>query len=125
MVETVMGMLFANVPAIYVDAICRSAFMRALSTGIKLRLKVNGVDVFKPEDLKNTGKGREDDGVCSPHRRRGTSVPTLVMHARDDAVVAFDLGGRLAAGIPGARFVPPPSSQPGHHHPSISVGSIR
>jgi pimeloyl-ACP methyl ester carboxylesterase len=34
------------------------------------------------------------------------SVPTLVMHAGDDALVAFDQGRRLAAGIPGARFVP-------------------
>ncbi len=34
------------------------------------------------------------------------SVPTLVMHARDDGVVPFDQGRRLAAGIPGARFVP-------------------
>ena len=34
------------------------------------------------------------------------SVPTLVMHARDDAVVPFDQGRRLAAGVPGARFVP-------------------
>jgi class 3 adenylate cyclase/pimeloyl-ACP methyl ester carboxylesterase len=34
------------------------------------------------------------------------SVPTLVLHARDDAVVPFDQGRRLAAGIPGARFVP-------------------
>jgi len=34
------------------------------------------------------------------------SVPTLVMHARDDAVVPFEQGRRLAAGIPGARFVP-------------------
>jgi class 3 adenylate cyclase/pimeloyl-ACP methyl ester carboxylesterase len=34
------------------------------------------------------------------------SVPTLVMHARDDARVPFDQGRRLAAGIPAARFVP-------------------
>jgi pimeloyl-ACP methyl ester carboxylesterase len=34
------------------------------------------------------------------------SVPTLEMHARDDARVPFDQGRRLAAGIPGARFVP-------------------
>ena len=33
-------------------------------------------------------------------------VPTLVMHARDDARVPFDAGRRMAAGIPGARFVP-------------------
>jgi pimeloyl-ACP methyl ester carboxylesterase len=34
------------------------------------------------------------------------SVPALVMHARDDAIAPFDQGRRLAAGIPGARFVP-------------------
>ncbi|HEY7362921.1 MAG TPA: alpha/beta fold hydrolase [Methylomirabilota bacterium] len=34
------------------------------------------------------------------------SVPTLVMHARDDARVPFEAGRRMAAGIPGARFVP-------------------
>jgi len=34
------------------------------------------------------------------------TVPTLVMHARDDARVPFDAGRRMAAGIPGARFVP-------------------
>ena len=33
------------------------------------------------------------------------SVPTLVLHARDDAVVGFEAGRRLAAGIPGTRFV--------------------
>jgi class 3 adenylate cyclase/pimeloyl-ACP methyl ester carboxylesterase len=37
------------------------------------------------------------------------TVPTLVMHARDDTRVPFDAGRRLAAGIPGARFVALPS----------------
>jgi pimeloyl-ACP methyl ester carboxylesterase len=32
-------------------------------------------------------------------------APTLVMHARGDAQVPIDAGRRLAAGIPGARFV--------------------
>jgi pimeloyl-ACP methyl ester carboxylesterase/DNA-binding CsgD family transcriptional regulator len=34
------------------------------------------------------------------------SVPTLVMHVRDDGVVPFDEGRLVAASIPGARFVP-------------------
>jgi DNA-binding winged helix-turn-helix (wHTH) protein/pimeloyl-ACP methyl ester carboxylesterase len=34
------------------------------------------------------------------------TVPTLVMHARGDAQVPFELGRSMAAGIPGARFVP-------------------
>ena len=33
-------------------------------------------------------------------------VPTLVVHARGDAVVPFDASRRLAASIPGARLVP-------------------
>ena len=33
------------------------------------------------------------------------TVPTLVLHCRDDAVVPFDESRRLAASIPGARFV--------------------
>jgi pimeloyl-ACP methyl ester carboxylesterase len=37
------------------------------------------------------------------------TTPTLVMHARDDARVPFDAGRRLAAAIPGARFVSLPS----------------
>jgi pimeloyl-ACP methyl ester carboxylesterase len=37
------------------------------------------------------------------------TVPTLVMHARDDARVPFELGRRLAAGIPTARLVSLPS----------------
>jgi class 3 adenylate cyclase/pimeloyl-ACP methyl ester carboxylesterase len=34
------------------------------------------------------------------------AVPTLVMHARDEARVPFEAGRRMAAGIPGARLVP-------------------
>jgi pimeloyl-ACP methyl ester carboxylesterase len=34
------------------------------------------------------------------------SVPTLVLHTRDEARVPFEAGRRMAAGIPGARFVP-------------------
>ena len=36
-------------------------------------------------------------------------TPTLVMHSRGDARVPFDEGRKLAAMIPGARFVPPES----------------
>lgn len=41
---------------------------------------------------------------------RQLQVPTLVLHARGDARVPFDEGLRLAALIPGARFVPLASS---------------
>jgi pimeloyl-ACP methyl ester carboxylesterase len=34
------------------------------------------------------------------------SVPTLVVHYRDDRMIPFEAGRELAAGIPGARFVP-------------------
>jgi pimeloyl-ACP methyl ester carboxylesterase len=34
------------------------------------------------------------------------STPTLVLHGREDAVAPFEGGRRIAAMIPGARFVP-------------------
>ena len=40
------------------------------------------------------------------------NVPTLVLHARDDARVPFETGRRMAAGIPGAQFV----ALPGRNH---------
>ncbi|HJM49328.1 MAG TPA: alpha/beta fold hydrolase [Alphaproteobacteria bacterium] len=42
----------------------------------------------------------------------GISVPTLVLHCRDDGIVPFDAGRRMAASIPGARFV----ALEGHNH---------
>ena len=32
-------------------------------------------------------------------------VPTLVLHAREDAIAPFEAGRQMASGIPGARFV--------------------
>jgi pimeloyl-ACP methyl ester carboxylesterase len=52
--------------------------------------------------------GETDVTSLLPH----VSVPTLVMHARDDARVPFEAGRRMAAGIPGARFV----TLPGRNH---------
>jgi pimeloyl-ACP methyl ester carboxylesterase len=40
------------------------------------------------------------------------SVPTLVLHARDESRVPFEAGRRMAAGIPGAQFV----TLPGRNH---------
>jgi pimeloyl-ACP methyl ester carboxylesterase len=57
-----------------------------------------------PEDaVRNfTAQGDVDVTPLLPK----VSVPTLVMHARDDARVPFEAGRRLAAEIPAARFVP-------------------
>ena len=45
-------------------------------------------------------------GVDISDLARRITVPTLVLHARDDAVVPFDVGRNLASLIPGAKFVP-------------------
>jgi class 3 adenylate cyclase/pimeloyl-ACP methyl ester carboxylesterase len=60
-----------------------------------------------PEDAVRNLIANGDTDVSSLLNQ--VSVPTLVMHSRDDARVPFDLGRKLAAGIPGARFVPLPS----------------
>ena len=39
------------------------------------------------------------------HLAPDVAVPTLVLHARDNAIVPFEEGRRMAATIPGARFV--------------------
>ena len=57
-----------------------------------------------PENAARTLEGfhRMDVSALASQLR----VPTLVVHARGDARVPFDEGRRLAALIPGARFVP-------------------
>ncbi len=57
-----------------------------------------------PEDaVRNTIANGETDVTALLAK---VSVPTLVMHSRHEARVPFESGRRLAAGIPGARFVP-------------------
>jgi pimeloyl-ACP methyl ester carboxylesterase len=48
-----------------------------------------------------TATGETDVTALLPR----VSVPTLVLHARDDARVPFEAGRRMAAGVPGSRFV--------------------
>jgi class 3 adenylate cyclase/pimeloyl-ACP methyl ester carboxylesterase len=60
-----------------------------------------------PEDAVRNLVAHGDTDVSSLLAQ--VSVPTLVMHSRDDARVPFDQGRRLAASIPGARFVSLPS----------------
>jgi class 3 adenylate cyclase/pimeloyl-ACP methyl ester carboxylesterase len=57
-----------------------------------------------PEDaVRNLlANGEVDVTALLPQVR----VPTLVMHSRHETRVPFEQGRRLAAGIPGARFVP-------------------
>jgi class 3 adenylate cyclase/pimeloyl-ACP methyl ester carboxylesterase len=57
-----------------------------------------------PEDaVRNLmANGEVDITALLPQVR----VPTLVMHSRHETRVPFEQGRRLAAGIPGARFVP-------------------
>jgi len=48
----------------------------------------------------------EMQGIDVLHLAEKLSVPTLIAHCRDDMRVPFNEGCRLAAAIPGARFVP-------------------
>jgi DNA-binding SARP family transcriptional activator/pimeloyl-ACP methyl ester carboxylesterase len=57
-----------------------------------------------PENAVRLGHAFGDIDVTSLLPR--VRVPTLVLHARDDAVIPFAQGRHLAASIRGARFVP-------------------
>jgi class 3 adenylate cyclase/pimeloyl-ACP methyl ester carboxylesterase len=67
------------------------------------------------KSLSAENAARHYETVCGfdirdllPH----VSVPTLILHIRDDLMVPIDESRRMAAGIPGARFV----SLPGKNH---------
>jgi class 3 adenylate cyclase/pimeloyl-ACP methyl ester carboxylesterase len=62
---------------------------------------------ISPADAVRTFMSNSDIDVTDMLTK--LTVPTLVMHARDDARVPFDAGRQMAAAIPGARFVPLPS----------------
>jgi DNA-binding CsgD family transcriptional regulator len=57
-----------------------------------------------PEAAIRLRQARDRDEVTGD--ARSVASPALVLHARDDAVVPFAEGRRLATLIPGARFVP-------------------
>jgi class 3 adenylate cyclase/pimeloyl-ACP methyl ester carboxylesterase len=57
-----------------------------------------------PEDAVRNLKANGETDVTALLPK--VSVPTLVMHSRHEVRVPFESGRRLAAGIPGARFVP-------------------
>ena len=56
-----------------------------------------------PENAVRFARDRRRDRRQRPPAAR--KAPTLVLHCRGDAVQPFDEGRRLAAGIPGARFI--------------------
>lgn len=57
-----------------------------------------------PENAVRTT--RETAQIDLRNRMPQITVPTLVLHAREDGQVPFELGRQVAALIPGARFVP-------------------
>jgi DNA-binding NarL/FixJ family response regulator len=58
----------------------------------------------EPETAVLIRNARNDDDVT--HAAKLVSTPTLVLHARDDALAPYSEGRLLATLIPGARFVP-------------------
>ena len=65
-------------------------------------LRRDSIDFFlaQSEDAGSLTK------VLQTVQRDGGKVPTLVLHGREDSVIPFEVGRRMAAAIPGARFVP-------------------
>lgn len=64
-------------------------------------------DLGKTMPMENALRFRQTTDVIDVRAEAAAlNVPTLVLHARGDAMVSFEAGRQLAALIPGARFVP-------------------
>ena len=64
-------------------------------------------DLAKTMPMENALRIRQTTDVIDVRREAAeVRAPTLVLHARGDAMVPFEIGRQLAAHIPGARFVP-------------------
>lgn len=64
-------------------------------------------DLAKTMPLENALRNREvTDAIDVRREAEHVRAPTLVLHARGDGMIPFEIGRQMAAHIPGARFVP-------------------
>jgi pimeloyl-ACP methyl ester carboxylesterase/DNA-binding winged helix-turn-helix (wHTH) protein len=64
-------------------------------------------DLAKTMPLENALRNREvTDAIDVRREAERVRAPTLVLHARGDGMIPFEIGRQMAAHIPGARFVP-------------------
>ena len=64
-------------------------------------------DLAKTMPMENALRVRQTtDAIDIRHEAAQVRAPTLVLHARGDGMIPFEIGRQLAALIPGARFVP-------------------
>jgi pimeloyl-ACP methyl ester carboxylesterase/DNA-binding winged helix-turn-helix (wHTH) protein len=64
-------------------------------------------DLAKTMPMENAIRVRKTTDVIDVRREaEQVRTPSLVLHARGDAMIPFEIGRQLAAHIPGARFVP-------------------
>jgi pimeloyl-ACP methyl ester carboxylesterase len=84
LMETVLGSSF--------DAVSLQWYFRLLQEGVRPETFARFIPFWSSTDVRD----------LLPK----VSVPTLVVHYRNDRAILFEVGRELAAGIPGARFVP-------------------
>ena len=64
-------------------------------------------DLAKTMPLENALRNRETTDAIDVRREAAEiRAPALVLHARGDGMIPFEIGRQMAANIPGARFVP-------------------